>query len=54
MGGSRRFVSTALFAMLIAFVLIFIPDIDRPRSGLIRVSQQSMIRLKATLEQLSP
>ena len=46
--------STAVLAMLIAFLLIFIPDIDRPRSGLIRVSQQSLIRLKATLEQLSP
>lgn len=54
LSGRRRFVSTAIFAMLIAFVLTFILDIERPRSGLILVSQESMIRLKTTLEQLSP
>jgi len=36
--------------VLIAVVLITILDIDRPRRGLIEVSQDSLIRLKATLE----
>ncbi|MEQ1773794.1 MAG: hypothetical protein ABL891_08425 [Burkholderiales bacterium] len=47
----RRLPSNALFALLIALVLTTILDIDRPRRGLIEVSQDSMIRLKATLEQ---
>ena len=46
----RRPASNALFAVLIAVVLITILDIDRPRRGLIEVSQDSLIRLKATLE----
>lgn len=50
LGGRRRFVSTAIFATLIALVLTFIRDIDQPQSGLILVSQESMIRLKSTLE----
>jgi hypothetical protein len=47
----RRLPSNALFALLIAIVLTTILDIDRPRRGLIKVSQDSLVRLKATLEQ---
>lgn len=47
----RRLRSNALFALLIALVLMTILDIDRPRRGLIEVSQDSLLRLKATLEQ---
>jgi hypothetical protein len=32
-------------------VLTFILDIDQPASGVIMVSQESMVRMKATLEQ---
>jgi hypothetical protein len=46
----RRFVSNTLFALLIVFVIITILDIDRPRRGLITVSQESLIRLQTTLE----
>jgi hypothetical protein len=42
----RRPVSTALFAVLIAGVLVVILDIDQPRSGLIQVIQASLERLK--------
>jgi hypothetical protein len=36
---------------LISLVLTFILDIDQPASGVITVSQESMLRMKATLEQ---
>lgn len=39
----------ALFALLIVFVLTMILDIDRPRRGIITVSQDSLIRLQSTL-----
>ena len=54
LSGRRRFVSTGIFAALIALVLTFIVDIDRPYSGLIVVSQESMMRTKAILDQGSP
>jgi hypothetical protein len=46
----RRPISNALFALLVVFVLTTIIDIDRPRRGFIEVSQESLIRLQATLE----
>jgi hypothetical protein len=52
--GRRRMLSTGIFAGLIAFVLAFILDIDQPRSGLIQVSQESMIRLQERLEHPAP
>lgn len=47
--GKRRHTSTAFFALLIASVLIIILDIDRPRSGLIQVSQASLERLQENI-----
>jgi hypothetical protein len=52
--GRRYLVSTGLFAAMIALVLTFIVDIDQPRTGLLTVGQESMVRLKGTLEQRSP
>jgi len=46
----RRFAMNAVFVLLIAMVITVILDMDRPRRGLVRVSQDSMIRLKATIE----
>jgi hypothetical protein len=46
----RHFASTALFAATIALVLAIILDLDRPRRGMVRVSQVSMLRLQATLD----
>jgi hypothetical protein len=46
LGGRRRHISTALFALLIAMVFTIIVDMDQPRSGLIRVDEESMLRLQ--------
>jgi hypothetical protein len=48
--GQRRHVSTALFALLIAMVFTIIIDMDQPRSGLIRVGEESMVRLKESMD----
>ena len=52
--GRRRHASTAIFALMIALVLTTIVDLDQPRSGLIRVGEESMLRLKTTLDQSTP
>ncbi|MET0984927.1 MAG: hypothetical protein ABW034_05910 [Steroidobacteraceae bacterium] len=52
---SRRHAgSTGIFALLIAFVLITIIDLDRPREGLIRISQDSMRRIQTQLANFGP
>lgn len=51
--GQRRAVSTALVSTLIALVFMVIIDIDRPRRGLIKVSQDSMVRLKQSIDRPS-
>ena len=48
--GQRRHVSTALFALLIAMVFTIIIDMDQPRSGLIRVGEESLVRLKESMD----
>jgi hypothetical protein len=50
LAGRRRLLSNTVFALLIALVLTTILDIDRARRGLIKVSEESLLRLKATLE----
>ena len=52
--GQRRQGLNATFALLIAIVLASILDIDRPRRGIIQVSQVSMVRLKNALDQNAP
>lgn len=49
--GRRRHAATAIFALLIAVVLTVILDIDRPRRGLIQVSQASLLRLQEVIGQ---
>lgn len=49
--GKRRVYSTAIFAVLIALVLAVILDTDRPRRGLVQVSQSSLLRLEASMAQ---
>lgn len=49
--GKRRHFSTLIFALLIAVVLAVILDIDRPRRGLIQVSQASLLRLQEIIGQ---
>lgn len=48
--GRRRHGSTAFFAFLIAMVFTIIIDMDQPRSGLIRVSEDGMLRLQEDIE----
>lgn len=52
--GRRRHASTAVFAVLIAVVLVVIMDIDRPRRGLITVSQSSLERLQTSVLEPAP
>ncbi len=47
--GSRPLVATVAMAMLIVLVIFLIIDLDRPRRGLIRVSQDSMLDVAAAL-----
>jgi hypothetical protein len=47
--GARHARSTAVFALLVTLVVTIVMDIDRPRGGLIRISQASMQRLAASL-----
>jgi hypothetical protein len=48
--GRRRHSAAVIFALLIAVVLTVIVDLDRPRRGLIRVSEEGMLRLQETLD----
>ena len=50
LSGRRRYISTAIFATLIAFVLTFIRDMDQPQAGLVTVSQESMLRVKERID----
>jgi hypothetical protein len=54
LSGHRHPVANILFAAIIALVLIIIMDIDRPRRGLIQVSQESMLRLQEALKAPAP
>ena len=50
LSGRRRQIANVTFAFVIALVLVIILDIDRPRRGLVQVSQESMERLQQSLE----
>jgi uncharacterized membrane protein len=52
--GRPRHPATVIFALLIAAVLTIIIDLDRPRRGLIRVSEEGMVRLQETLDRHGP
>lgn len=49
LGGKRRPLSTPAFALAFAVVMLLIADLDRPQSGWIRISQQSMIELRESM-----
>jgi hypothetical protein len=52
--GRPRHGATVIFAVLIGVVLTVIIDLDRPRRGLIRVSEDGMVRLQESLERHGP
>jgi len=54
LSGRPRHGSIVIFAILIAVVLTIIIDLDRPRRGLIRISEEGMVRLQETLERQGP
>jgi hypothetical protein len=54
MAGRRNAISTGLVAVLFALAMAIIVDIDRPRQGLIKVSQSSMLALKQSLQAAMP
>jgi hypothetical protein len=49
LSGRRNFMVTTLLSVLLALVILVIVDLDRPRRGLIRVSQESMLALQHEL-----
>jgi hypothetical protein len=51
LSGRRRQIANVTFGFIIALVLVIILDIDRPRRGLIQVSQDSMLRLQESLRE---
>lgn len=53
-GGGRRPLSIPAFALAFASVMLLIADLDRPRDGLIRVSQQGLEELRADMLEASP
>ena len=53
LGHRRRHGSTAIFAVLIAMVFTLILDLDQPRSGFIRVGEESLLRLQENLNRTS-
>lgn len=51
LGGHRIGLPMFVTPLLIAGVITMIVDMDRPRRGLIQVSQQSMVRLRSDLNE---
>ena len=54
LGGFRNLFTTITASILIASVIFLIVDLDRPRRGLIKVSQQSMVNLRDSLGRTTP
>jgi hypothetical protein len=52
--GKRHFFVTTTVAILIVAVTYLIIDLDRPRRGLIKVSQQSMLDLRESIQKGHP
>ena len=50
MAGKQRLLSPTIFIIVVSITFMTILDLDRPRRGLIRVNQQSMIELNRSLE----
>ena len=54
LGGRRNFFVSTMASVLIAGVILVIIDLDRPRRGLIKVSQQRMVELRDNLNKPLP
>lgn len=53
LGGFRHLFQTTIMSALIVLVITVIIDIDRPRRGLITVSQDSMVLLQESMSRAS-
>ena len=53
-GRGRNLLPTVISVVVIASVILLIMDLDRPRRGLIKVSQQSLVHLPDTLKRIAP
>ena len=49
-GNRRNLQHTVAVSLIVSFVILVIMDLDRPRRGVIRVSQESMVALRASLQ----
>ncbi|MBT3802037.1 MAG: hypothetical protein HOG05_12865, partial [Bacteroidetes bacterium] len=47
LGLKRAYISTVMFTFLIVLVVFIIIDLDRPKRGLIKIKQDSLIELKS-------
>jgi hypothetical protein len=54
LGAHRNFFPTMIMSLIIMLVITVIIDLDRPRRGLIRVGQNSMVRLQESLSTDAP
>ena len=54
MGRDRNLLPMLISVILVASVILLIMDLDRPRRGLITVSQQSMVDLQENLKRITP
>lgn len=54
LGGRRSLLMAMTTAFLIALVILIIADLDRPRRGLVQVSQQRLIDLQESLRKSFP
>jgi hypothetical protein len=52
--GARRSPAVLPLAVIFAAVMWMVVDLDRPQEGLLRVSQQPMIDLRATMDEPAP
>lgn len=48
LGNKRAYIPTVMFTVLIVLVVFIIIDLDRPKRGLIKVKQDSMLELKVS------
>jgi hypothetical protein len=49
-GNRRNLAHTVTVSLIISLVILVTMDFDRPRRGIIKISQQSMIALRQSLE----
>lgn len=54
LGAHRNLFLMGIFSVLIVLVVLVIIDLDRPRRGLITVSQESMLELRESLDRSRP